>query len=77
MATVRLLSTDDFFDKLRFWFNDLDKSITWPQVQYTHGKIIGMLDVASDVGIITINTWKILFRMTAEKVNSIIEKGVI
>lgn len=77
MTKVNKLSTDVFFDSLRFWFKDMEHSETWSLVQYTNGRICGMIDVAVDTGVISINTWTILYRMLNAKIDDIIKRGGI
>jgi hypothetical protein len=70
------MDTKNFFESLRWWYEDAKKSTKWSEFQYRDGRLHGMIEIAQETKVISINTWKLLTTLLQKLSDVTIEKGL-
>lgn len=71
-----MYNTKDFFKDFRFWYESAKESKKWSSFQYRNGRLRGMIEIANQAKIISINTWTLLETLLEKLEDAAIEKGL-
>lgn len=71
-----MYNTKDFFKDFRFWYENAKVSEKWSSFQYRNGRLRGMIEIANQAKIISINTWTLLETLIEKLEDAAIEKGL-
>ena len=71
-----MYNTKDFFKDFRFWYESAKESKKWSSFQYDNGRLRGMIEIANQAKIISINTWTLLETLLEKLEDATIEKGL-
>lgn len=69
-------NTKEFFNTFRFWYENAKVSEKWSSFQYRNGRLRGMIEIANQAKIISINTWTLLETLIEKLEDATIEKGL-